>query len=179
MANDNGRVLVINPGSTSTKFGVYARQGAEKVWTIRHGDEELARFRGQPMVARLDYRAELIENALEEAGYSSTGFAATAGRGGLLPPMECGTYLVDEAMVEELRLARRGRARLQPGSLAGAPVCQGRRGERVYRRPGDGGRVAGVRAALPVRRWLSATARPRAEHQGRGAEVCAGTESHL
>ncbi len=31
-----------------------------------------------------------------------------AGRGGLLPPMECGTYLVDDAMVEELRLARRG-----------------------------------------------------------------------
>ena len=35
-------------------------------------------------------------------------FAAIGGRGGLLPPMQCGTYLVDEAMIEELRLARRG-----------------------------------------------------------------------
>jgi butyrate kinase len=117
VANDNSRVLVINPGSTSTKFGVYTRQGAEKVWTIRHGDEELARFRGQPMVARLDYRAELIENALKEAGCSTTGFAAVAGRGGLLPPMESGTYLVDEAMVEELRLARRGEHASNLGAL--------------------------------------------------------------
>lgn len=117
MTNDSSLVLVINPGSTSTKFGVYTRQGAEKVWTIRHGDEELARFRGQPMVARLDYRAELIENALKEAGYGTTGFAATAGRGGLLPPMESGTYLVDEAMVEELQMARRGEHASNLGAL--------------------------------------------------------------
>jgi butyrate kinase len=117
VTNDSSRVLVINPGSTSTKFGVYARQGAEKVWTIRHGDEELARFRGQPMVARLEYRADLIENALKEAGYSTTGFAATAGRGGLLPPTESGTYLVDEAMVEELRLACRGQHASNLGAL--------------------------------------------------------------
>ena len=117
MVNDSSRILVLNPGSTSTKFGVYSRQGAEKVWSIGHGDEELARFRGQPMVARLKYRAELIENALNEAGYSATGFAATAGRGGLLPPMASGTYLVDEAMVEELRLARRGEHASNLGAL--------------------------------------------------------------
>ena len=35
-------------------------------------------------------------------------FAGVAGRGGLLPPVACGTYLVDEAMVEELQMARRG-----------------------------------------------------------------------
>ena len=40
-----------------------------------------------------------------------------AGRGGLLPPMECGTYLVDEAMVEELRLARRGEHASNLGAL--------------------------------------------------------------
>jgi hypothetical protein len=57
------------------------------VRTIRHGDEELERFRGQPMLARLDYRAELIPQALEAAGYAADGFAAVAGRGGLLPPM--------------------------------------------------------------------------------------------
>lgn len=122
MANDNRRVLVINPGSTSTKFGVYTRQGAEKLWSIRHGDEELARFRGRPMLARLDYRAELIESALKEAGYSATGFgadryAAVAGRGGLLPPMASGTYLVDEVMVEELRLARQGEHASNLGAL--------------------------------------------------------------
>jgi butyrate kinase len=106
--NENIRVLVLNPGSTSTKFGVYARDGAELVRTIRHGQDELARFSGQPIQSQLDYRAQLVEQALEAAGYSTGGFAAVAGRGGFLPPAGCGTYLVDDAMVEELRQARRG-----------------------------------------------------------------------
>ena len=101
-------MLVLNPGSTSTKFGVYARDGAELVRTIRHGQEDLTGFRGQPMLAQLDYRAQLIDQALAAAGYASAGFTAVAGRGGFLPPAACGTYLVDDAMVEELRQARRG-----------------------------------------------------------------------
>ncbi len=179
MTNENSRVLVINPGATSTKFGVYTRQGAEWVRTIRHGDEELARFRGQPMLARLDYRAELIEQALEEAGYSATGFAATAGRGGLLPPMACGTYLVDEAMVEELRLARRGEHASNLGALLALRFAQ----------------AAGVNAYIvdpvTVDEWQECARltgsplvertshRPCAEHQGRGAAVCARAEAHL
>jgi butyrate kinase len=80
---------------------------------IHHGDEEIERFRGRPMLDRLEYRAGRIEAALEEAGFTPKGktaepWAAVAGRGGLLPPMECGTYLVDDMMVEELRRARRG-----------------------------------------------------------------------
>jgi butyrate kinase len=117
LTNESSRVLVLNPGSTSTKFGVYTKDGAEWVKTIRHGDEELARFRGRPMLARLEYRAGLIESALEEAGYKAARFAAVAGRGGLLPPTVCGTYLVDEAMVEELRLARRGEHASNLGAL--------------------------------------------------------------
>jgi len=50
------QVLAINPGSTSTKFGLYTRQGAAWVRTVRHGDEELRLFGGRPMVARLEYR---------------------------------------------------------------------------------------------------------------------------
>src|ERR1017187_1829571 len=83
MNNENIRVLVLNPGSTSTKFGVYTREGAELVRTIRHGDDEIERFRGKPMVARLDYRGELVERALAEAGYAAERFAAVGGRGGL------------------------------------------------------------------------------------------------
>jgi len=102
------RVLVLNPGGMSTKLGVYTRDGAEWVRIILHGDEEIARFRGKSMLARLDYRAGLIRDALHDAGYGETGFAAVAGRGGLLPPLDCGTYLVDDAMLEALRLARLG-----------------------------------------------------------------------
>jgi butyrate kinase len=110
-------VLAVNPGSTSTKFGLYTRRGAEWVRSVRHGDEELSRFGGRPMVARLEYRAAMIGQALEEQGYVADEVAAVAGRGGLLPPVACGTYLVDDAMVEELRLARRGEHASNLGAL--------------------------------------------------------------
>lgn len=108
-----GRVLAINPGATSTKFGIFTRAGEELTRNIHHGDDEIQRFRGRPMLDRLEYRAELIEKALASAGFTPGGKAAepweaVAGRGGLLPPMECGTYLVNDAMVAELRAARRG-----------------------------------------------------------------------
>jgi butyrate kinase len=101
-------VLVINPGSTSTKFGVFTSGGPEWVTTVHHGDEEIEQFRGRSMMARTGYRAGVIEKALTAAGYHPRQFAAVGGRGGFLPPMACGTYLVDDAIIEELRAARRG-----------------------------------------------------------------------
>ncbi len=113
MSGENERVLVLNPGTTSTKLGIFTRAGEEWSRNIQHGDDEIGRFRGRPMLDRLEYRSAKIEAALVEAGFTPKGkgtecWAAVAGRGGLLPPMECGTYLVDDAMVEELRQARRG-----------------------------------------------------------------------
>ncbi len=129
MTREKDRVLTINPGSTSTKIGVYTREGAKLVRTIRHGDEELARFGGRPIVARLEYRAGMIRNALLDAGYNGTGlagerFAAVAGRGGFLPPVPCGTYLVDETMVEQLHLARRGEHASNLGALLALQFAQ-------------------------------------------------------
>jgi butyrate kinase len=105
---NRGRVLTINPGSTSTKIGVYRRDGCEWEMTVRHSDEELERFRGFSAFQQLDFRAAVMRRALHAAGYTPASFAAVAGRGGLLPPMACGTWLVNPAMIEELRLARRG-----------------------------------------------------------------------
>jgi butyrate kinase len=106
--HQSNRILVINPGSTSTKFGVFIKDGPEWVTTVNHGDEEIEQFRGRSMLARTGYRAGVIEKALAAAGYAPRQFAAVGGRGGFLPPIACGTYLVDDAIVEELRAARRG-----------------------------------------------------------------------
>jgi butyrate kinase len=106
--NNQARVLAVNPGSTSTKIGVYRRDGCEWETTARHSDEELERFRGFSAFQQADFRAAVIRRALHAAGYTPASFAAVAGRGGLLPPMACGTWLVNDSMIEELRLARRG-----------------------------------------------------------------------
>src|ERR1700758_4256174 len=99
--HQSNRVLVINPGSTSTKFGIFTRQGPEWISSLHHGDEELEQFRGRSMLARTGYRTALIEKALVGAGFDPKEVAAVGGRGGFLPPIECGTYLVDEAILEE------------------------------------------------------------------------------
>ena len=117
-------ILAINPGSTSTKFGLYTRQGALWVRTVRHGDEELRRFGDRPMVARLEYRAAMIAQALEELGYAAEEVAGVAGRGGLLPPISCGTYLVDDDMVAELYAARRGEHASNLGALLALRFAQ-------------------------------------------------------
>jgi butyrate kinase len=108
VSDESGRVLVINPGSTSTKFGVFSRAGAEWTDAVQHDDAELEQFRGCSTLAQADFRAGLIAHALAAAGYDARHMAAVGGRGGFLPPLPCGTYLVDGAMVEELRLAKRG-----------------------------------------------------------------------
>jgi len=124
VSGSSSRVLAINPGSTSTKFGLYTRGGAEWVRTVRHGDEELRRFGDRPMVARLEYRAAMIAESLEELGYAGDEVAGVAGRGGLLPPIMCGTYLVDDRMVEELYLARRGEHASNLGALLALRFAQ-------------------------------------------------------
>lgn len=115
------RVLAINPGSTSTKIGVFRRTlpqpEIESEWTrnLRHTDAELEHFRGP--FSQADFRSTAIRGALLAAGYDLTTFAAFAGRGGLLPPMECGAYEVNDAMIDELRLARRGEHASNLGAL--------------------------------------------------------------
>ena len=119
-AADEPRILAINPGSTSTKIGVLTREAELFAHTIRHSGEEMEPFRGQPIFAQLSYRAGLIAVALREAGFElAAGLAGVAARGGLLPPMECGTYLVDEAMIAELRRGVRG----QHASSLGASLA--------------------------------------------------------
>ena len=125
MSSENSRVLVINPGSTSTKFGVFSRAGAEWVTSVLHGDAELEQFRGRSTLAQADYRAGMIGTALTNAGFDVRGFAAVAGRGGFLPPLPCGTYLVDDAMIEELRRAQRGEHASNLGAVLALRFARG------------------------------------------------------
>ena len=101
-------VLAINPGSTSTKFAVFEGERAVLVKNIRHSDGEMAKFRERAILEQAEFRCAQVEAALADAGIPIGKFSAVVGRGGLLPPLASGTYEVNEAMLEELRSARRG-----------------------------------------------------------------------
>jgi butyrate kinase len=102
------RILAINPGSTSTKFGVFAGSQAVLVRNLRHSDAEMAQFRARPVLDQAEFRRAAIERELVAAGQDPFGFHAVAGRGGLLRPVRSGTYRVNQAMLDDLKEARRG-----------------------------------------------------------------------
>lgn len=102
------KILAINPGSTSTKFGIFADEQPLRVWTLRHSDHDMRPFKDRPIFDQKKFRSEAIESELAAAGFAIAQLSAVVGRGGLLPPLDSGTYRVDDAMLEELRLARRG-----------------------------------------------------------------------
>jgi len=101
-------VLTINPGSASTKIGVYADERPELTVNLDHGDAEMDQFRGRPILDQLDFRLQVIEGQLAKAGYAITDFDAVAGRGGLMRGLPSGTYRVNEEMLADLRLTRYG-----------------------------------------------------------------------
>jgi butyrate kinase len=102
------RILAINPGSTSTKFGVFAGSQAVLVRNLRHSEGEMAPFRGRPVLDQEEFRREAVERELVAAGENPSGFHAVAGRGGLLGPVRSGTYRVNQVMLDHLKEARRG-----------------------------------------------------------------------
>jgi butyrate kinase len=102
------RILAINPGSTSTKFGVFAGSQAVLVRNLRHSEVEMAPFRDRPVLDQAEFRREAVERELVAAGEDPFGFHAVAGRGGLLGPVPSGTYRVNQAMLDDLKEARRG-----------------------------------------------------------------------
>ena len=124
MAPAEFKILAINPGSTSTKFAVYANERSELVKNIRHSDTELESFRGRPILDQQEFRCSQIAAALSNARQNLRELDAVVGRGGLLPPLESGTYVVNEEMLEELRLARRGEHASNLGALLAHNVAQ-------------------------------------------------------
>lgn len=119
------RVLTVNPGSTSTKIGVY--EGENEVFTkeIMHSLEELAPFEGKKIIAQYPFRKEKILKALEEHGLSPADLDATSGRGGLLFPIKHGTYLVNERMRHDLIEGPQGDHASNLGGLIAHELVEG------------------------------------------------------
>ncbi len=101
------RVLTMNFGSTSTKVAVYEGDACLCVHVFQHDPKDMADF--TTMEENAAFRKPLILSYIAEQGYELKDFDAIVGRGGLVRPLQGGTYAVNEAMLKDLRSCAYGK----------------------------------------------------------------------
>lgn len=99
-------ILIINPGSTSTKIGVYEDENQIFEETLRHPTDEIAKYAS--IIDQKDFRKEVILDVLKEKNFDINTLDVVVGRGGLLKPIPGGTYAVTDALLEDLRIGKQG-----------------------------------------------------------------------
>jgi butyrate kinase len=115
------RQLIINPGSTSTKIAVYEEENLMIEKTIRHTSEELSEFK--KVTDQFEYRKNLILEELGRNKIELNSLAAVVGRGGLLKPIEGGTYKVNDEMVLDLKANKIGEHASNLGGLIARSIA--------------------------------------------------------
>ena len=98
--------LIINPGSTSTKIGVFEDETLLFEETLRHSTEEIGQFAN--IVDQKDFRKKIITDLLEAKEFDIKSLNVVVGRGGMLKPIPGGTYAVTEELLEDLKKGVQG-----------------------------------------------------------------------
>ena len=115
-------MLIIDPGSTSTKVGIYEEDRIHRRWTIRHERSEIEGF--DRIADQESMRFRSIGDLLTEEDLWESSFDAVAGRGGLLKPLQGGTYEVGDAMLAELRAGSAGEHASNLGAILAAVLVR-------------------------------------------------------
>ena len=92
------KILVVNPGSTSTKMAVYEDEKPILLRNITHTAEELAPF--DAITEQQDFRRQLVLDELQRSDIPLE-FDAVIGRGGLVKPIAGGVYEINNQMIED------------------------------------------------------------------------------
>ncbi len=98
--------LIINPGSTSTKIGVFEDETLLFEETLRHSTEEISQYAA--IVDQKDFRKKIITDLLEKKNFDIQSLNVIVGRGGMLKPIPGGTYAVTDALLEDLKVGVQG-----------------------------------------------------------------------
>lgn len=98
------RILVINPGGTSTKIGVYEDEAVLFVETKKHSNDELNRF--EKHIDQYEYRRNYIIKLLDKRNFPLESLSAVVGRGGPFLPLESGTYKINAQILNDVRQGR-------------------------------------------------------------------------
>ncbi|MCL2575073.1 MAG: butyrate kinase [Defluviitaleaceae bacterium] len=108
-------ILAINPGSTSTKIGLFRDYEPVLIKNIEHDRAELAVFPDLP--SQKEFRLSYVLETLKEAGVEVKELAGVVGRGGLMPVLETGGYMFNDVMKEWITAERGGSHASNLGSL--------------------------------------------------------------
>lgn len=109
------KILVINPGGTSTKISVFEDEQEVLKTNITHTQDELKNFSN--VFEQFGYRKNLIFKTLSENQFPIESFDCIVGRGGLMKAIEGGTYSVNDKMIEDMKNAINGEHPSNLGSV--------------------------------------------------------------
>lgn len=118
----NTRILVINPGSTSTKIAIYQQEKVIFLKTIKHAPEVLRKF--EKITDQYEYRKNIIYDELKSADVPVETIDAVIGRGGLVKPIASGVYRVNETMRKDLLECKRGEHASNLGALIACDIAK-------------------------------------------------------
>ena len=99
-------ILTINPGSTSTKIGIFRNEELLLSKNIRHNDREISAFK--EVWDQYAFRKNAILEALRKENFEIDRLNCTVGRGGLFQPTISGTYTINKQMLQDARNAVQG-----------------------------------------------------------------------
>jgi butyrate kinase len=113
--------LIINPGSTSTKIGVFEDETLLFEETLRHSTEEIARYAS--IVEQKDFRKDIIVSLLKEKEFDIHSLNVIVGRGGMLKPISGGTYPVTDALLADLKVGVQGQHASNLGGILAREIA--------------------------------------------------------
>lgn len=116
------KLLIINPGSTSTKVAVFHDKEQVFKKNIKHSTEEVSKF--EKIADQFEFRKDVIMSELKAEGIDLNGLTAVVGRGGLLHPLTSGVYEVNAAMIRDLNEAANGEHACNLGGLIANSIAK-------------------------------------------------------
>ncbi|WP_027633207.1 butyrate kinase [Clostridium hydrogeniformans] len=115
-------ILVINPGSTSTKIALFKDEESIYVENLSHSPEEIKTY--ETIYDQKDMRTKVILNWLDNKSIKKEDLSAVVGRGGLLRPMPGGTYKVTEKLLEDLKIGYQGQHASNLGGIIAYDIAK-------------------------------------------------------
>ena len=113
--------LIINPGSTSTKIGVFEDETLLFEETLRHSTEEIAQYAS--IVDQKDFRKQIILDLLAKKDFDMKSLQVIVGRGGMLKPIPGGTYAVSDELLADLKVGVQGQHASNLGGILAREIA--------------------------------------------------------